>query len=1028
MNDEQKSRRRMMGVEPPVERNGKVNESDHRRARPSVPTRDDVTQAPGEMGRRAAMKLMAASSLLASGAIGCRRKPHRKIVSMVDPPEFQEPGIPVYYASTWTDGQIPYGMMVKTVDGRPIKIEGLGGHPLNQGTSSAQMQASILSLYDPDRLQGPRAHGKPAKWNAVDRQVVAAIRGAKRVVLVSRASLGPSERSLVKRFLAACPDARHFASETVHDQSRRTAWQAVFGADGQLVPQLDKAKIIVSLDADFLGTDGDVLGQTCAFAARRRLTGNQEVADLSRLYVFESTMTVTGSNADHRCPVKPSVMGPLLAALDAAVAGSNNNLATAARAAGVDERVLVALVKDLKTHRGEVVVLAGTHLPAPIHAVVAVLNSALDAFGKTLQWNPDPSCLEVTPTAKIRDTLLAGAPVDVLIFLGANPGHDWPHEDFQTLIERAGCTIGMGMYDDETLAACTYALPTTHNLESWNDAAPAPGVTTLCQPVIAPLFDARQDMESLLVWAKALAADDTDLAACADWHGYIKRRWGKEVLGGTGATPQRTWEDALRRGMVSHAAETRPAVPKINQTAAAVLLEQAALLEAAAMAEPRASDGFELVILPHHSVFDGRFATNAWLRELPDPVSKLVWENAATLSPNTAKQLGVAENDKVSITARGPGGTPTQVVFPVLVQSGQADGVVAVTLGHGRALADVTGAPGVNAAPLLGAAEPVGTDRLRFGVAVALASKGPADRAARLVRTQKTFSMMGRPIVLQGTAGEYEKDPDFVKTRKHVPPLEQIDAPYDYSKGHKWAMAIDQSACTGCSACVIACQAENNIPVVGKEECGHGREMHWMRIDRYEVGSPDNPDIYQQPMLCQQCDNAPCESVCPVNATSHSPEGLNDQAYNRCVGTRYCANNCPYKVRRFNFFNYQGRVLKDSVQELVFNPQVTVRSRGIMEKCTFCVQRINAGKFQSVNAGTPLPDGLIQPACQQSCPAQAIVFGDVNDPDSRIATMHASSLAYFVLEELNVRPNVAYLARVKNPHPDLAAKPEGGHG
>jgi Fe-S-cluster-containing dehydrogenase component len=522
----------------------------------------------------------------------------------------------------------------------------------------------------------------------------------------------------------------------------------------------------------------------------------------------------------------------------------------------------------------------------------------------------------------------------------------------------------------------------------------------------------------LLLWTKALAEDQKALADCDDWHDYLKAQWQSTVLS-SAEDAEKAWDDALRQGMVTTAKDANAGQVELNRGAAEGLVAE----------QKSVTPGdYELLILPHDAIFDGRFASNAWLQELPDPVSKLVWENAASVGPATAERLGVKENDQIVLKVPSIGGGEEQITLPVLVQSGMADGVVVTTLGYGRTQAGhVATGQGVNMAPLLGRCGTPLTPWLSVDVAVAVSGQR-ATGAARLVRTQKQFSMMDRPISLKGTRAEYRQDPAFVKQLKHVPPLEQLDPPYDYSQGHKWGMAIDQNACTGCSACVIACQAENNIPVVGKEECGRGREMQWIRIDRYEGGDAGNPDIDHQPMLCQQCDNAPCESVCPVNATSHSPEGLNDQTYNRCVGTRYCANNCPYKVRRFNFFAYQGRIVKESVQELVFNPQVTVRSRGVMEKCTFCIQRINEVKFRDQNQEKPLKDGAIQPACAQACPAQAIVFGDVNDPESKIAQRRASSLVYHVLEELNVRPNVAYLARVTNPHSDISAPAEGGHG
>ncbi|MBN1443869.1 MAG: 4Fe-4S dicluster domain-containing protein [Planctomycetes bacterium] len=988
---------------------------------------------------------MAASALLAAGGAGCDRKPRRKIVSMAEAPEYQKPGIPLRYASTWTEGRIPYGMMVKTVDGRPVKIEGLPGHPLNRGASSAQMQASILSLYDPDRLRSPVRRGRRIGWEEADREIVDALRGANSVLLITRSTLGPSERAIVARFLQACPAARHIVHETIHDGPRRAAWKKIYRTDGELTPDFAKARIALSLDSDFLGTDGDVLRAARDFASTRNLWGaDPRGSRLSRLYVVESSLSVTGSNADHRLPLKPSAMLPLVRALRSALGGDGARLDELVKEAKLDGALLAALVKDLKEHRGESVVVAGPHLSEAAHAAVALLNQEIEAGGKTLSWNPSPAALPVDPMTAIEQAARGEQRIDAIIFLGVNLAHDWDAgrgggeatDRFARLISRANLTVGHGACEDETLSACELALPSAHNLESWNDAMPLPGLHALCQPVIAPIFDARQEAESLLVWTRMLAPGDAELAACPDWHAFVRGRWTREVLSSSG-DPRAAWEDALRRGLAGSPLASH--LPPLDRKAAEAL--------AAAEGGPAPAGGLELVVLPHHAAHDGRFASSGWLQELPDPVSRLVWDNGAAISPQTARDLGVEEGDwiELSLSAGRPaldggarsedGARSESVILPVLVQPGVARGVVATTLGQGRTRGGAAGTGvGFNTARLVALAAETAQPSPWFSMSIAARALSAEERKRRdlprkhsFVRTQKTFSMHDRPIVRHGTFEEYRTDPSFAKKRSHVPELRQLDEEFDYSAGPKWEMAIDLNACTGCGACVIACQAENNIPVVGKEECALGREMHWIRIDRYEGGADAeaNPHVYQQPMLCQHCDNAPCETVCPVNATTHSPEGLNEQVYNRCVGTRYCANNCPYKVRRFNFYDYQGRQLRESVQELVFNPQVTVRSRGVMEKCTFCVQRISEVTFRLKSAGKEVPDGAIRTACQQACPAEAIVFGNANDPGSKVARMRASSLAYRVLEELNVRPGITYLARVIHSHPDAAGGDPG---
>ncbi|NLE61031.1 MAG: 4Fe-4S dicluster domain-containing protein [Planctomycetes bacterium] len=972
----------------------------------ALPTHTEDFSPVDDVTRRGVMKaFMGATAALAAGMAGCERKPKRKIISRVDGPEHQKPGRVSYYSSTWMEGPRPYGMLVRTVDGRPIKVEGNPDHPVNAGVSSAAMQATILSLYDPDRLRRPTrrvATGssgtrEDVTWQAADERIVNALREAKSVLLATRSTLGPSGRDLVERFLKVCPQAQHVVLESAHDGPRRSTWAKLYGADGEWRPRFDKARVILSLDSDFLAGDGAVLENIRAFAAGRELHDeNHASAEISRLYVIESAMTVTGSNADHRLRLRPSAMTAIANALRQAMAGDAEPLGRLAEVCHLDGKALAALAKDLAAHKGQALVVAGPHLPPAAHAAVALLNEALDAPGKTLEWNSQPASLAVTPFQELRAVIGRGA--DVVICLGVNPVYEMPAMGFEELLNKAKLSVGHDLHETETVAICTLALPSNHNLESWNDAVCRPGVESLCQPVIAPLFDTRQEAESLLRWTQALAVSNDPIRRLPDWHASVKGRWQK--------APGRVWNEQLRVGgwFRPEAAES----PKLDRAAAE------------AMANAEAKPGkYELVLVPHHSVYDGRFANNGWLQELPDPVSKIVWDNWAAVSRETAESLGVNEGDMVSVAVGG-----RSVCLPVVIQNGTADDVVIAQLGYGHTAGGgiAREAGGVNVAALLSAENP---EVPRLAVNAELRKE---DGNRRFARTQKYFSMQGRPIVLDGTLEEYRREVDFVKHKRHRPRMVDMNPPADYSKGHKWVMAIDLARCIGCGACVAACQAENNIAMVGRDQVGKSREMHWIRIDRYEDGDPDNPTVRHQPMLCQQCDSAPCESVCPVNATAHSPDGLNEMVYNRCVGTRYCSNNCPYKARRFNYLRYHEPRLKDPVQELAFNPQVTVRSVGVMEKCTFCVQRINDAKFAALNRGQAVPDGAVRTACQQACPAGAIVFGDANDPNSRISGLKGSGRGFLVLEELNTGPNVVYLARVRNPHPDLATgETKGGH-
>ena len=974
-----------------------------------IPVREEATSPPSAdgMSRRAALKTLSAGALLAVAA-GCTRKPERRIVSLAEQPEYQKPGIPLHYASTWTEGMWPYGIMVKAVDGRPVKIEGLPDHPLNRGRSSAWMQASLLSLYDPERLRTPLVDGAEATWEAADEKVVEALRGASSVLVLTRSTVGPTERGLLTRFLRVARGVRHLVHEGACDPSVRDALREIHGTDGIPVPDLSRARIVLSLGCDFLGTDGESIGAARDFAARRVVHGDARAADLSRLYVAESAMTTTGSNADHRIPLKPTQLQAFAVALLDAVEGK-----TPADVPG-DRGVFDALVSDLKANPGAAVVLAGERQLPAIHAAAALLNDALGAHGKTVGWNAEPPTLPVDPPGVIADALKEKP--DVVLLLGVNPVHDFPGGGFAELLAGAQLSVGHGLTRNETLAACDVALPSAHNLESWNDRTPLPGIDSLVQPLIAPLYGGRQEADSVLTWAKALAPDDAHWKFAADFHDLVKGRWGAIL----GSSEEAAWEDALRRGLAGKARPVRhPALDKARA-------EEMARGVPAGVSGP----GYELLLAPDPTLYDGRFAGNAWLQELPDPVSRLVWDNAAQVSPATAAKLGIADGDWVTLKV----GAKT-LEAPALVQPGTAPDTVVLPLGLGRTAGAGTGdGVGFNAASLIG----IGNHTFQAaGVQIGITGRA----SHKLVRTQTSFSQTDeynrdpRPIALSGTKTEYVADNAFVSKQVHVPDLNrQLHGEFDYTQAPKWEMAIDLSACIGCGACTIACQAENNIAVVGKDECGMGRDMAWIRIDRYEAGDPENPEVTQQPMLCQHCDNAPCENVCPVNATVHGPEGLNQQVYNRCVGTRYCANNCPYKVRRFNYYAYQKNAIEDANQELMYNPQVTVRMRGVMEKCTFCVQRINAAKFAASNAGEEVADGAVVPACQQACPANAIVFGNRNDEKSEIAARRASPLGYRVLEELNVRPNVTYLARVRNPAPgteaasgEAAHDGEGGH-
>ncbi len=941
-----------------------------------IPVRGRQEPGPGHISRRSALQVLASWMAMAAGLPGCVRKPPRRVISRETVPEYDRPGQAILYSSTWTEGWFPYGMVVKTVEGRPVKVDGNPDHPVNGRASNAAMQATVFSLYDPNRLKAPVGVGS---WEEADARIQQALRTASAAVLLTRAALGPSEREAVKRFQRRYPVVRHLVYEPLSDRNRRVAWREVYGSDGEWIPRLDRATVVFSVGSDFLATDGAEL-EAIRWFAEKRDVGAAADRPLVRLYVAESELSLTGTNADHRIPIHPSRALALVQAIRAALRGAD--IRAFARTHAMDGDVLAALVHDLGHSQGRALVVAGPYHGAAVHAAVALLNHELGAPGRTLEWNPSPPSLLPNSREEIEDALKHG--VDVLLCLGVDPVYQWPA--FRELIRKARLSVAHSTHRTDTLAACHIGLPSHHNLEAWNDAEPRPGLVSLCQPVLKPLHDTRQEAESLLAWAE-------ELGPGARQHTRFRDLVRERVLAGplaAAVNQKAAWEEALRRGVIRW--EVASGVPPTLD------VEKAELLAA----QDTPQDGsMALVVLPHPGTWDGRFADNPWLLEVPEPVTKQMWGNAALLGEETAADLGVSTGDVVEIRV----GTAT-VRLPALVLPGVAHGVVAVHVGMGRGFPLETGEPaGVNVWPL--------------------ASRGPgwvsgvqvsrAGGREEPVLSQTTFSMAQRPIVLDTTVAELTRDPEAVQRRRRRPPGGvRLYGPYP-ERGPKWGMTIDLARCVGCSACVVACQAENNIPVVGKEACAIGREMHWIRIDQYREGEGDRVKVYHQPMPCQHCDNAPCETVCPVNATNHSPDGLNQMVYNRCVGTRYCMNNCPYKVRRFNFYDWHARLGSDPLLHLYHNPDVTVRQRGVVEKCTFCVQRINAAKFVAANEGRALRDGEVTPACAEACPAHAIQFGDVRQEGSRVAALAGSRRAFQVLEELLVEPAVTYLARVWNP-------------
>jgi molybdopterin-containing oxidoreductase family iron-sulfur binding subunit len=919
-----------------------------------------------EATRRDFLKLLGfsfASAALAS----CTRMPVEKAIPYLNQPEDVVPGVPNWYATACAGCPSACGLLVKTRDGRPIKIEGNAESPLNAGGVDstgrasggvcAVGQATVLSLYDDARLKGPLVDGHSASWGDVDalvtRELAEISSSGGKIVLLTGTLPSPSLRSLVGEWLRKFPNSEHVAYDAVSASALLEAHEIAYGERALPRYLFDKAKVIVGLNCDFLGTWISPVEFTRAYASRRKPDGEW----VSRHIQYESRMSLTGANADLRVPINPSE--------ELAVATSLlNELLT--------QKITSETAKELWSHRGESLVVSGTN-DLSIQIAVAAINDLLGNVGKTIDLD-NPSFQrqgDDRALARLIEDLNRGR-VAALVMMGVNPAYDLPNAAaFSQALKKVRLTVSLSDRLDETSSLAKVVAPESHALEAWSDAQPNAFTYHVQQPVIRPLYDTRPASESLLRW----------MGRSESAYDYVKGYWRDNLS-------HLPWDHCVRSGFLA----------LMPREIGARSFKREALASVGAPGQaPLQGNALELQFYESITLRDGRHANNPWLQELPDPVTKITWDNYASVSPATAKELGLQEGDVVAVkTDRG------SVEIPVQIQPGQASKTVSVALGYGRTRCGKAGEKvGVNAFPLIGSVS---------------ATLGKTLRRVELAATQTHHSMEGRPIALETTLAEYKRNPAAGNERHGE--LKTLWAEHDYS-GALWGMAIDLSACTGCSACVIGCQSENNVPVVGKDEVRRRREMHWIRIDRYYSGSEDNPETVHQPMMCQHCQNAPCETVCPVLATVHSSDGLNQQVYNRCVGTRYCANNCPYKVRRFNWFDYAHNDkfdfnMNSDLGAMVLNPDIVVRSRGVMEKCSLCVQRIQEKKLDAKKQGRPLKDGEIQPACAQSCPAQAIVFGNLNDPESRLAKLNHDGRFYHVLEELNVRPNVGYLTKVRN--------------
>ncbi|MCL2779077.1 MAG: 4Fe-4S dicluster domain-containing protein [Polyangiaceae bacterium] len=1043
------------------------------------------------VGRRGFMFFAGASAALF--AEGCARRPVEKILPYSKAPEHVLPGRPSYYASVLSARGDALGVLVESHEGRPTKVEGNPAHPSSMGATSAFAQAAIYDLYDPDRsttpmkrvgAQAAHAQASIADFDAALGEIirVATADGGTKLRFLIPPTNSPTLLRLRDAVRAKLPKAQFHSWAPVNDANVHEGGRIAFGAPTAVLANLEDADVIVSLDSDFLGTETGSVRMMRDFAERRKLPDGPEKSAMNRLYVVEPTFTVTGMNADHRLRLAAHDIERYLLLLAKELSaqgvdlGGIKDVIAKADGAGIPANWLKVVAKDLRTKHGRSAILVGARQPARVHALAHAINAVLGSVALLHYSVADAQTVDPAVSIKQLVTDIDKSAVSALVILGGNPVYDAPFDvHFGDKLHRVATTVHVSSHFDETSEMCSWHVPRALELEAWGDQRALDGTVSIQQPLIAPLYNGRSDIEILARFAGENAPKGYDLV--------------QATVRGSAPSPTLftgMWNDSLKTGVI----RSKTGVMRGQEVSLAdpSKVRHADIVSAFAQAKapnqggnaPFSKDNLEITFAPCSRLYDGRYANNPILLELPDPLTKITWDNVALVSQKTADELGVQSRQMVRLTRAGA--DPVDVAMWIV--PGQADHSIAVYLGWGRQKAGRYGnkhgfnVGGLRTTDAMWFASGLKVDKLGAGEIAAIADRyrrvglaatdspvagrvrpdSPFDVETNLYKisqTQDHNAMEGRPIAIDATLEEYRKNALFpffasnvVANDEHngrkdidlhndnvdvrgsgspdplVPPLWPT---VDYSQNQKWGMVIDLSACTGCSACVIACQVENNVPAVGKEQIERGREMSWLRIDRYFVGIDANdPQISFQPVACVQCEEAPCENVCPVNATAHSPEGLNDMAYNRCIGTRYCANNCPYKVRRFNFLNYHtsGGMYDDvpETEKMRFNPNVTVRMRGVMEKCSYCVQRIQEAKIRAKRTGKPkVGEGELKVACQQACPADAIAFGDLNDRTSRVARWYGIDRSYRLLTELGTRPRTTYLGKIRNPNPEMGA-------
>ena len=958
------------------------------------------------VSRRGFLKLMGASLAMA-GMTACTKQPLEPIVPYVKQPEEVVPGRPLFFATAFTLGGYASPVLVESHLYRPTKIEGNDKHPASLGGTDIFSQASILGMYDPDRSQTVTYLGDIRSWGSLVEAMRAplniqkSLQGAGIRILTPTLS-SPTLADQLQSFLKLYPQAKWHVYEPANRDNVLEGAKLAFGQPVETQYKLENADVILSLDADFLYPGFPGFTRYARDFAKRR---NPDGGEMSRLYVVESTPSSTGARADHRLPLRASEMERVVRALPGLEV-----MNSAAGLNGEQQALLIAAYKDLASHRGTGVVIAGDHQPPAVHALAHALNQDLGNVGRTVFYTDPVNANPVNQTESLKDLVadMRGSKVDMLIIMGGNPAYDAPADlGFADALKSTNIPlrVRLGLYQDETAELCQWHVNEAHYLEAWGDARAYDGTVSIVQPLIAPLYNGKSACELVSMLSGQSGTGG---------HEIVQAYWKKQH---SGADFDTFWRKSLHDGWVegttfapkapqAKAAQAEPA-SKSNRPPSGRDIGTLLPLVDSKTNDPKA---IEINFRRDPSIYDGQFSNNGWLQELPKPMNKLTWDNPVLMGPAMAERLGIKTEDLVDLELNGK-----KVTVPVWIQVGHPDNSVTVFLGYGRRRAGRVGTgAGFDMYPLRTSATPWFTSGL------AIRNTGGTYKLASTQGYQTMETPTGtRPLVRTANIEEYRREPGFA--REEEPPKElTLYKPYPYAaEAYAWGMTVDMNACVGCNNCIVACQSENNIPVVGKEQTVLGRHMHWLRVDTYFQGDRANPQAYFQPVPCQQCENAPCEVVCPVGATVHSSEGLNDMVYNRCVGTRYCSDNCPYKVRRFNFLLFQD--WETSQYKMMRNPDVSVRSRGVMEKCTYCVQRINQHRIDSEREDSKIEDGALQTACQQSCPAEAIVFGNINDPNSRVSKLKARPRNYSLLGDLNTRPRTTYLADIRNPNPELEA-------